>query len=491
MASLLERPTAEGAPLAAAAAEVVYIKPHLLALPCKGGLLRAGDVKRGQAGGALALDVARAAGSAGKLAPAERDYCVELGRLRDAAVGALGDLAWDRDALDRGVAEYLGLLQGLTGEQPEVGNPLADGAAATAASTPKASTTPRIAAALSFQWYDLLGAGKPVAGDAHLELRAVLLSLAVWKTAAAAAAHNHPRFSEGVSSAETAAAYQLVREAAGLAGLASKLPPAGGASRDLQPPVLAALEAVFLADAQSLTTLRALAKGASHSVVAAVARDTSELYSGALQAVPTGPGSGPWESKLRAYTTFKAEAFAAHAHIALAQQALSEDRAGDAVRSAEEARSLAAAAAHSAQAYDKAAPASDPQEHAGFSGHLRATVEHAADKITRMNSMIYYKAPAAELPQLPEPTRLAAPLPYTLPVLSETARSLRSSAPAAKADAAGADGGAHGPNGNAPATPADDGEAPPADRPGKPNETPEKPGKPGKQKKQGCCCVVQ
>uniref|UniRef100_A0A7S1SVS8 BRO1 domain-containing protein n=1 Tax=Tetraselmis chuii TaxID=63592 RepID=A0A7S1SVS8_9CHLO len=499
-------PTVATTPTSNNPPEVLYIKPHVVELPFKGGLLKKGGAHKGQLGGSLALDVSRAVaggggkkGVADKRPPHERDFCVQLSQLRETAVSALGDPAWTADAVDTAVAEYLALLQGLTcqhGKPPS--NPLTDGATIPPS---RPSRVPPIASSLSFHWYDIFDASTrtdnpPVSGDAAMELSSVLLSLAVWKARAAAKLCNRPKFSEGVSSDESSAAYKLLRQAAGLAALLVEMAACGAssppsASHDLCREKLSALELLFLADAQSLSTLRAVEKGNSPAIVASVARDTSELYASALKRLQSDNSGAGWTAKVAAYAEFKAEAFRAHANIANGKQRLADEAAGDAVRSAEEAKGVAAAAAKLGTVYDKAGGVlSDPKEHEFFSAHLRATVQHSADKILRMNSMIHYKAPSPDLPALPDPTRLAQPLPYALPPLSELAISLVSSSSsnddegqgihsdAATTGAEQATTGAEGEGGGGggDGKPAEDGAS------GKPESPP---------KGKSCCCVVQ
>ena len=46
---------------------------------------------------------------------------------------------------------------------------------------------------------------------------------------------------------------------------------------------------------------------------------------------------------------------------------------------------------------------------------MHIKVERAADRITRINSAVHYKAPASELPALPPPSRLVAAIPPVFP----------------------------------------------------------------------------
>eukprot|EP00951_Prasinocladus_malaysianus_P024413 scaffold210726_cov29-Prasinocladus_malaysianus.AAC.1 len=103
----------------------------------------------------------------------------------------------------------------------------------------------------------------------------------------------------------------------------------------------------------------------------------------------------------------QAAAFRAYAYIAHAQSRMDSDDAAQALRSSQEASDCASKATSSAEAFDKTEVRRHPEEHAAFRKHLSNTVSRAADRIRRINSMVHYKAPAQDLPELPEPSHLA------------------------------------------------------------------------------------
>ena len=75
---------------------------------------------------------------------------------------------------------------------------------------------------------------------------------------------------------------------------------------------VAALTNIALADAQAVTTLRAMAKNSQPSLVASVAISTSELYGVAANSADTAPFSVP-KNKACKYAEYKTAVFRAYA----------------------------------------------------------------------------------------------------------------------------------------------------------------------------------
>mmetsp|Transcript_30545 Transcript_30545/g.86338 ORF Transcript_30545/g.86338 Transcript_30545/m.86338 type:complete len:523 (+) Transcript_30545:139-1707(+) len=443
---------------------LIAIQPFILELPVKGALPK--GKKGGKKGdqppaGAVALPA--------KLdkfqeKPAVHSYVGLLCKARETALSMLESTSATAAEVNNAVADYMSLLLGLTPSVaavvavPEPGSQAAEAGPAVAAteeetvsqlhqgqsSQPPASsqkTVPRAPSAaqtalnnaIEFRWADLFpqpepsSSAEPPAGGALFESAMLLLSHALWKAHAAALIANsrqQPGSPErGLSSERTAEAYRLLREAAGLASALQADPFLAAATRsgagDLRPSLLAALEALWLADAESLTVGRALSKGTSHPLVAAVAADCCELYRKAEKCPP----AAAWGSTIVAYARFKAGSMSAYAHISNAQHLLDQELAADAMRSAREAKDLLATAATNVEAFDRQLPKlqRDGISHGPFLTHLRQTVERAADRIQRINSMVHYKAEAPQLPPLPEPSRLVQPLPLELPPVSPEA----------------------------------------------------------------------
>ena len=147
------------------------------------------------------------------------------------------------------VSAYLALLQGLTGpltsltvspsyvdssggeapgQSSSVVAAAAEGAPMQTANPPGKSSSPGVLdSALEFRHWDGFRAAAeapgPRAGGAAFEAAQTLLSLALWKAAAAARATNRPS-GGSVSSVQCAEAYRLMREAAGIAEELQKEP---------------------------------------------------------------------------------------------------------------------------------------------------------------------------------------------------------------------------------------------------------------------------
>lgn len=76
---------------------------------------------------------------------------------------------------------------------------------------------------------------------------------------------------------------------------------------------LSAYWSLCLADAQSLTVLRAIQKGNQPSLIAALASDTALLYRQSAQAAQGAPHASSG-LKVIAYAQYKASTFQAYAH---------------------------------------------------------------------------------------------------------------------------------------------------------------------------------
>ena len=124
------------------------------------------------------------------------------------------------------MSAYLGLLQALTGPLGGASPIPRDGSSG--AKGPGKETVPHIPIAapnLALEFFHWDGFQQdvsvgPRAGGAAFEAAQMLLSLALWKAATAARAVNKP----AVNSAQSAEAYRLMREAAGIAEELKKEP---------------------------------------------------------------------------------------------------------------------------------------------------------------------------------------------------------------------------------------------------------------------------
>lgn len=82
--------------------------------------------------------------------------------------------------------------------------------------------------------------------------------------------------------------------------------------RLLTPQAVSALVNIALADAQAITTLRAMAKNSQPGLVAGLAHDTASLYGAALDFAGNSPFSLPGNKAAR-YAAYKAAVFRAYA----------------------------------------------------------------------------------------------------------------------------------------------------------------------------------
>jgi len=160
--------------------------------------------------------------------------------------------------------------------------------------------------AVSFGWGELLAAPSrsSACADAAYELASALVAGGVWCMRRAGALCETS--TAGVAPEPAAQAFKLLKRGAGLfqfvAARASSLL-APGASADCCPELLQAAAACCLADAQTITVLRAVRKGNAPALIAALARDGADQYQAA--AASLAGVSGAQGCKLLVYLQWK------------------------------------------------------------------------------------------------------------------------------------------------------------------------------------------
>lgn len=275
----------------------------------------------------------------------------------------------------------------------------------------------KLRTAVHFTWTDcLLAPGSFTLQDAVYELASLLTAVAVVRIGGAVALCRTGEVRTFLS----VEVYKLMREAAGLfrALHSSALPLLGlSPSLDCSTQVVSALELHCLAEAQSITVLRAFKKGNQPGLVAGLAADTSQLYKSAsliLDGCVYACATGGHGNKLRAYLRYKAAVFKAYQMVFAARVHLASKQAGAALRCCKEAQREAAAALVAATEYDAAAPQTPKDERANFDEELSTCMRDTMAAAERDNKAYMQHVPA-QVPELPAAQRLVAVSPWTWP----------------------------------------------------------------------------
>lgn len=308
-------------------------------------------------------------------------------------------------------------LQALLGSGPARVNKL-DEAAVISQQMPGNALARR---AVPFQWQDvLLIAGPSSASDTVYELASILIAVAVWQQRRAVYLCQGGK--AGSSSDAAIKAYNLLRCAGGIYQFVqTKCVPLLAnicLSVDCSPQVVQGYTQLALADAQSITVLRAIQKGNAPSLIAALAHDTANMYQAAAQAFKQVASTSKLGSKQGRYAEWKLLVFQGYMYAFTGLTHLSNHEGGKAVWCADEARSLSQSASKAAGHFDKAAPASLPADHAQFDAAFIDCVSNVYNKCKRENDTIFYNHIPEELPSPPPPKKLATPTEYQLPPLS-------------------------------------------------------------------------
>lgn len=328
-------------------------------------------------------------------------FVLALSDARKAFVAALQTTETSKETFDKSLQEYISLLLVLIDGPAAPSLPDTQAASSSQPSTSALDCSPdtfkkesALRYAVKFSWTQSFVARGPVtAGDALYELASVLISAAV-----ALIRHVNTKYLEstprGVTSKSSGEAYKLLREAAGLLEYAatsvaprieSPLPEV-----DTSDYVLKAAVNCTLADAQSISVLRAIKKGNQSALIASLARDTCDLYASAetlLASYPKAVGS-----KLDEYMKYKAAAFEAYAHVFSGITAWKARQLGGALRCLMDAESAFFSAKKAASVFDKAMPVSLGHVHARFDD-VRAAACFFLYALSYFNPTILLTAP--------------------------------------------------------------------------------------------------
>ncbi|KAK9868803.1 hypothetical protein WJX84_000981 [Apatococcus fuscideae] len=347
-------------------------------------------------------------------------YIQNLTQARERLVGLLSSSkGTSEESVDAACAEYSSHLLGLINE------PSTDAGAGS-----RVAGNSRLRRMVAFAWQDaLVASGQVQMADSVFELASLLVAVAIWKMQKAAAIC-HEGGATGVDSSAAAQAFKLLRSAAGMLQcvLESCLPHLFGGcpSLDCNPQVVAGLRDACLADAQSLTVLRAIRKGNAPGLVAGLAADTGSLYTAAENGFRAGAAqAGPVAShKLAAYCTYKAVTFNATALAFTGLTELGDGRGGAAVKCTQAAQAQSGAMREASQAFDSAPPVSTPTEHGPFDQNLQQTCARLASMAKQENDRVHFQHIPTELPALAQPKRLTALQPFELPLATVDASAL-------------------------------------------------------------------
>ncbi|CAL8462981.1 g2515 [Coccomyxa elongata] len=347
-------------------------------------------------------------------------------------------------------------LEGDVAEGPVEATPETD---ARAASDAASSNTPSNAAAppvvgdsklrrsIAFTWKDVMVSspvGESTARDAIFELASVLEAVALWKMARAATLCADARF--GIGGEAVSKAYKLLRAAAGLLEFvrdhcATFLINAV-ASPDCNVQTAQAYALLCIAEAQSLTVLRAIQKGNAPSLIASLAVDAAAAFESAA-GTASGVAATKADSKFKLYADYQAAVHRAYGQCFAGVEQLTAQQAGAALRHLGDARDLVAAAQAASKAYDRADPVSSAVDHEYADLELKDAIEKPYARAKRDNDSVYFQhvPPAHSLAAI-EPRRLVTPTPYALPtpalLVNEALLDAFVEAPTEKADNLGA-----------------------------------------------------
>ncbi|KAL6780573.1 hypothetical protein ACKKBF_B12595 [Auxenochlorella protothecoides x Auxenochlorella symbiontica] len=297
-------------------------------------------------------------------------------------------------------ARYLGLLLALIGQQDaEKGGGLDPGSP--------------FRSAARYVWR---GGPRPhwASSDAILEVVAALMarSTALMRAAAAACVDA----ASGVRTPAAMQAYKYLLAAAGQLETAKDrllphLPPEDP-SVAAEAAAVSALSQHCLAEAQYLTTLRAIAKGTSPTLIASLAAEAASLYAASSEALAQAGAVAP---KLGRYAEYRAGTLRA---LSLTFMALVQWRspggAGGARATAAEALRVWAAAKAAATAYDAAEPRTLNLDHRRSDEVVQGILEDTARRVSK-NGVDGSPGTPSAAPAMPGGQRLVAAAPYSLP----------------------------------------------------------------------------
>ncbi|KAH9519354.1 hypothetical protein Btru_075319 [Bulinus truncatus] len=334
-----------------------------------------------------------------------RKILSDLRMTRSKLLDLLTDPGISKDTMEKAVADYLSLLQGLCAplEPNEPEN--------------------KLRKLIKFKWSNsLLGSSPVESSDTVFEYFSMLFNVALWYTkhAAKLAAKDDPDMEEAKE------IHKCLRISAGIFkfckdALKSQLidPPSEG-SHDTDTRVLDAYFFQSTAEAQEITLARAIELKHTVTLISALAYETAELYQKGDDALASLDQAdvGKW----RKYFQLKNKFYLACAHSYFGENLLNQDKCGEAIRGLRESVDLYGKAEVLCKEYATTkgvGTVAKPQNHLFFR-KLGTVIKRTLEKCDRENGLIYHQKVAADAPllELKATYGLVSPEEYKPPALN-------------------------------------------------------------------------
>ncbi|GMH32323.1 hypothetical protein BSKO_00157 [Bryopsis sp. KO-2023] len=355
-------------------------------------------------GGTTPIDFQQQASNLGISTKQTEPFFKALSETRSALLGFLENADTTQDSVNSALTSYLSKLNHLL-----IPSANADVEAGT---SPDASDLNHV---FRFEWRSGLGneSGAVASSDVRYEIVSILLSVALWKARKAAESCTK---AAGVrpTATEISQAYKWYQEAAGLISHTLKVIPhlQDCPSLDCNRSILEGLLKALLAEAEGLTVLRAATKRSSTSLIASLALDVHQLYESASSMQTPGETC---HKKFIAYLHYKSECFKAYALIFHANARLEEMAGGDAMRLAQESKTVFEGACTLGNAYDSFSPATSFGLRSEFQSDLERTITESTAKAEKDNHGVYLQQMPELLPEMPESKRLVKQEEFVFP----------------------------------------------------------------------------
>ncbi|CAE1289530.1 BRO1 domain-containing protein BROX [Acanthosepion pharaonis] len=314
-----------------------------------------------------------------------RKIISDLRRTRDHLLELLTDPGHDKTTIVKAYNEYFSLLQGLY-------TPFEDG-----------GDENKLRKAILFRWTNtLMGKSSVAQKDAIYEHASMAINVAMWftKHAAKLAAREDPSMEEAKE------VHKCLRIAAGIFtyvknDLSMKLEDIDNGT-DVDIRVIDAYIHQCTAEAQEVTTARAIELKHAASLIAALAYETSQMFTKADDSISTLEGDA--FNKWRKYFQLKSNFYLAYAYNYHGEILLAQDKCGEAIKCLEEATKCFEKSGIQCKEYSSmkgGATNAKPQDHLFFRS-LGPKVRRTLEKCQRENGMIYHQkvpfdAPVIEL----------------------------------------------------------------------------------------------
>lgn len=329
--------------------------------------------------------------------------CSQLRNTRQGLLQVLPDVNYDTDIIENALKSYLSLLMGLLNDPNNAGNPS------------------KLRFCVTFKWTNtLLGNTPQVLNDSYFEIASIFYNIAIWymKHASLVAAKND------LSLEEAKDVHLSLKKAAGIFQHIHTvyLPQLGSAQSeggDLEPKIVGAYSAQCIAEAQEVTLARAIHLNHNLSLISTLAHETSKLFSQAASYLRSLEKATQW----KLYLQLKSAFYEAFANKFCAENLLSQDKCGEAIRSLKEAVTCYEKAEELCKEYSKEkgpAPKVAPQNHPFFRRFAPA-LKLSLEKCERENGFIYHQKIPLDPPVLEDKASygLADPEELIMPPLSK------------------------------------------------------------------------